>query len=190
MPGEMYKPFIIGDKIYLRGLEKDDVDKNWFNWFNDNEVTRYMANGAYPNTRESLISYYETMCVNNPNDLVLAIIEKDSNLHVGNIGIHRFNWRYRRAELGIILGERSAWGKGYGTEACKLICRHCFDRFGFHKIFLRTEEQNKGAVRMFEKAGFKTEAILRDEILREGRWYNSVYMGMIAEEFMAEFWQD
>lgn len=185
---KLYHPFLIGDDIYLRGIELADIDGKWFSWFNDKDVTKYMFNGTFPNTREGLIDYYEKTCVNNHNDIVLAIIEKDSNEHVGNIGIHRINYLYRRAELGIVIGEKSIWGKGYGSAACSLITRHCFNRLNLHKIFLRVAAENKGGIRAFEKAGFAVEAVLKDEIISDGRFCDSVYMSMFARDIMKDEW--
>lgn len=180
---DMRHPFLTGDKVYLRGLARDDVDGPWLTWFNDREVTRYMYNGGYPTTREGHLAFYESTCVNNPDHLVLAIIEKATGRHVGNLGLHRISWIYRRAELGIVIGERSAHGKGLGTEACRLIVGHGFSRFNLHKVFARVEAENKAGVRMFEKAGFRIEATLKEEIIRDGGFYDSVYMSVFARDY-------
>ncbi|NDV26709.1 GNAT family N-acetyltransferase [Desulfovibrio sp. JC010] len=172
--------FITGTKVGLRGLSLDDVDGNWFSWFNNPEITKYMYNGSYPNTREGLIKFYQSTCVDNSAHLVLAIIDIASGAHVGNLGLHRIDHLYRRAELGIVLGEKDFWGKGIGSEACKLICGHGFARFNLHKIFLRTEFENVGAIRAFEKAGFSQEAVLKEEIYRDGAFRDSVYMSCFS----------
>lgn len=185
---EMQRMFLEGTTVYLRGLESQDIEGNWFSWFNDQQVTKYMENGTFPNTREGLLDYYSRVCVSSRSDLVLAIIEKSTHEHVGNIGIHGINQLYRRAELGIVIGEKRIWGRGYGSEACCLITRHCFNRLNLHKIFLRTEQENKAAIRSFEKAGFRIEAILQEEILRNGSFFNSVYMSMFARDVMKEEW--
>jgi len=89
------------------------------------------------------------------NDLVLAIISKSDNFHIGNIGLHNIDWFYRKAELGIIIGERNYQGKGLATEAVKLLLKHAFQRLNLHKVYLRTEEENERAIKMFTAAGFK-----------------------------------
>ena len=173
-----HHPFLTGNSIYLRGLEREDVDGNWLQWFNDREVTKYMANGSYPTTRESHLKFYDSTCVDNPQHVVLAIIESATGAHVGNLGLHRINWLCRRAEVGIVIGERSAWGKGYGTEAVRLLVEHGFRRLNLHKIFARVDAENKAGVRMFERAGFTLECTLKDEIVRDGRFFDTAYLSI------------
>ncbi len=176
----MRQYFLQGDKAGLRGLAREDVDGNWFSWFNDRRVVKYMFNGSYPNTREGLLDFYETRCVNNPGHLVLAIEDLETGTHVGNIGLHEINQLYRRAELGIVIGETGFWGRGIGGEACRLICDHGFARLNLHKVYLRTEAENVGAIRAFERAGFAREAVLRDEIYRDGAYRDSAYMSRFS----------
>lgn len=179
---DLHRPFLVGKSLYLRGLEKSDLEGNWLQWFNDKQVTKYMYNGTYPSTYEGHFEFYQSVCVNNKNHLVLAIIDKADDKHVGNLGLHQINWLYRRAEIGIVVGERSAWGKGLGTEATKLIIDHGFRRLNLHKIIARTESENKGAIRMFERAGFQVEAELKDEIMRDGRFFPVTYLGAFAKD--------
>ena len=161
-------PFITGDRIYLRGLTIDDVDGPWLDWFNNQENTQFMFNGTYPPSREGQLEFYHNV-VRSEDNLVLAICLVSDNRHVGNVGLHTINWLTRVAELGVIVGERSVQGQGVGSEAVKLIADHGFNRLGLHKIWLRTEEENKSARRAFEKAGFKEEGIIRQEICRDGK---------------------
>ena len=179
-------PFLVGGQIFLRGLMREDIEGPWFDWFHDQDNTRFMFNGARPNSRESMTQFYEHAATS-PNDLVLAICMKENNRHVGNISLQRISWFYRRAELGIIVGDRSVQGRGVATEALKLILAHGFNRLNLHKVYLRVEEGNGSARRAFEKAGFTVEGILRDEIYHHRKWEASVYMGVLEEEFFARF---
>ena len=182
---DLHHPFLTGERLYLRGLEKSDIDGPWFDWFNDQENTHYMYNGTYPTSYEGHLKFYEQIA-DSKDDLVLAVCLKEDNRHIGNVGLHRISWMYRRAELGIIMGDRSVQGKGLGTEAIRLIVAHGFNRLNLHKIYLRVEEGNARARRAFEKAGFQTEGVLREEIYHHQQWSNSVYMGLLAREFAAE----
>lgn len=178
--------FLQGEQIYLRGLRREDVDGPWLEWFNDQANTHYMYNGTWPTNREGHLEYYEQVRSSRDN-LVLAICLNEDGRHIGNLGLHDINWMYRRAELGIIVGDTQVQGRGVATEALRLILAHGFNRLNLHKVFLRVEEDNGAARRAFEKAGFRDEGILRDEIYHHRRWRNSVYMGVIAEEFFQQF---
>jgi RimJ/RimL family protein N-acetyltransferase len=178
----MEHPFIVGEQVYLRGLAKSDIDGPWFDWFNDQANTYYMYNGTYPTSVEGHSRFYEQV-VCSKDDLVLAVCLKGDDRHVGNIGLHRINWLYRRAELGIIIGDRQVHGRGIGTEAVHLIIQHGFARLNLHKVFLRVEDGNVAARRAFAKAGFVEEGTLRQEICHHGEWHDSIYMGVLAGEF-------
>jgi RimJ/RimL family protein N-acetyltransferase len=183
---EFYHQFLTGRQVYLRGLEKEDINGPWFGWFNDQETTYYMYNGIWPTSYESHLEFYERI-VKSKNDLVLAICLKDDNHHIGNVGLHQFDFLNRRAELGIIMGDTQAQGRGLATEAMKLIIAHGFNRLNFHKIWLRVDEANGAARKAFQKTGFKEEGILRDELYHHRGWSNSVYMGVLEDEFFEKF---
>ena len=180
----LHHPYLLGTKIYLRGLERADITGNWFQWFNDQEVTRYMTNGAFPNSVEGITRFYEHV-VNSPNDAVFAIVDRSSNAHVGNIGIHRIDWINRVGEYGTVIGEKSAWGKGFGTEATELILAHAFCRLNLHKVFLGVHAEHAAAIRLYEKVGFVHEGRMRQEVYRDGRYYDKVLMGILQEEFLS-----
>ena len=177
-------PFLIGGRVYLRGLMRSDIDGPWFDWFNDQENTFFMYHGTYPTSYEEHLKFYQKVVESN-DDLVLAICLKEDNRHVGNVGLHNINWLYRRAELGIIHGDRSTHGKGLGTEAMRLICGHGFNRLNLHKIYFRLEEANTAARRAVERVGFQTEGVLREEVYHHRAWRNSLYMGLLVSDFEA-----
>ncbi|MCB0337467.1 MAG: GNAT family N-acetyltransferase [Bdellovibrionales bacterium] len=181
---QLYHPFLVGEKCYLRGLERRDLAGDYFQWFNDQANTRFMSNGTFVNSEARMQQFFEHVTTSK-DDLVLAIIDKESNTHIGNIGIHRINWIYRTGELGIILGAVAKQGQGIGGEAVRLILEHSFKRLNLHKIFLITDENNEAALKCFKKNGFKQEGLLRSDCFRAGKYCNSVYMGCLLEDFEA-----
>ena len=97
-------PFIKGDKIYLRELRSSDLAGPWYTWLNDSDVTIFQNKGIFSNSIEKQTKYYESL-VNNPNEAVLAIIEEETQKHIGCVGLHRIDWVHRSAELGIVIGD-------------------------------------------------------------------------------------
>lgn len=168
-------PFLEGEKIVLRGLERKDVEGKWFNWFNDSRVTQFTERGVYPNTREGLLEFYRKS-VKGGNDLVLAIIWKQNGQHIGNVGLHRIDWVHRRSEFAIVIGEKGYWGRGVGSEAAKLIKEHGFRKLNLHKIFLGVRVDHKAAVKVYKKAGFKIEGRLREEVYRNHKYWDIYIM--------------
>jgi RimJ/RimL family protein N-acetyltransferase len=119
-------------------------------------------------------------------DIVFAIVDKKTNEHIGNAGLYTINWLYRSAEYRIIIGEKKYWNKGYGAEAAGLIIDYGFNKLNLNKVWLGVNTENKGAVRSYIKSGFKEEGILRDEIYRNGRYYDAVRMSILRREFYGQ----
>ena len=176
------QPFIQGERCYLRPLTREDLDGNWGSWLNDPEVTRHMFRGAFPESEESNKAFYE-LVRNSPNDLVLAIAAADDDVHVGNVGLHRIDWVNRSAEFGILVGEKEYWSRGIGSEATEAIVRHGFDKLNLHRIWLGVFADHDGAIKVYERIGFKTEGRLREAILRDGDAQDQLIMGLLAHEF-------
>lgn len=181
----MKTPFITGEKLYLRGLEREDLKGNMSNWANDSEVTYYMYTGLKPNTMGALEKEYETI-VHSDKDVVFALIDKKTNEHIGNAGLYTINWLYRSAEYRILIGEKSYWSKGYGAEAAKLIIDYGFDKLNLNKVWLGVNAENKGAVKSYKNVGFKDEGTLREEIYRNGKYYDALRMSILRSEFYGQ----
>jgi len=166
--------------IYLKPLEKSDLNERYLSWVNDSEVTKYMEADTLPVSMEKLEKYYDFM-TNSPNHVILAIVDKGTDYHIGNITLNDINWIHRTANLGIMIGDKGYWGKGYGTEAIKLMTKYAFDKLNLHKIWLSLWDDNIAAFRAYEKAGYKKEAELLSELYRNGKYHNRIYMGIINE---------
>lgn len=179
----MHHPFIVGEKIYLRGLEKNDLRGNMLQWGNDPEVTYYMFMGAIPNSIELLEEEYEQL-LKSKNDVVFAVVDKKTDIHIGNAGLYVINWISRSAEFRIIIGEKEYWKKGYGTEATRLTAEYGFNKLNLNKVWLGVNAKHKGAIKAYENAGFVHEGILRQEIYRNGNYYDAVRMSILREEYL------
>ena len=79
--------FHLDEQFYFRALKASDLNGRWADWFNDPRVTRYQAKGIYPNTAEGQRAYYESL-IDSHTDVVLAIIDRSNDQHVGNVGLH------------------------------------------------------------------------------------------------------
>ncbi len=96
-----------------------------------------------------------------------------------------FNWQHGDAWIGIVIGERDYWGKGYGTDAMRLIVQYGFLEANLRRVSLALHSYNARALKSYEKVGFKLEGTMRSEILREGRRTDSYFMGILREEWLA-----
>ena len=118
------------------------------------------------------------------NDEIFFLI---STLHedrkIGLIGLNGIRWVHGDAWVGIGLGERDYWGKGYGTDAMLVLQRYAFEELNLHRLSLTVFDYNQRAVRSYEKAGFIVEGRARQYLNREGQRYDMVFMGILREEW-------
>lgn len=178
----MTTPFLAGKLVYLRGLEREDLKGPMLHWTDDREVTRCLYRGAYPSTLEQMERDYEAM-LNSLTDIEFAIVDKETDAHIGIAGIHSLNWIARSGEFRILIGEKKYWSKGYGTETTQLVVAYAFEILNLHKVWLGVNSESVGAIRAYEKAGFVREGELRDEVYRNSRYYNVVRMSILQDEY-------
>ena len=144
-------------------------------WFNDLEVTQYLGRGYYPMTEVRERDYLENMYKDEAR-LVFGIWAKSEEKLVGVVGLHRIDHINQTAELGICIGEKTAWGKGYGTETINALTSHAFGRLNLRHVYLRVLGNNPRGKRCYEKCGFVETGRFKDYILKDGTWYDEIFM--------------
>ncbi|WP_092506285.1 GNAT family N-acetyltransferase [Virgibacillus salinus] len=82
------------------------------------------------------------------------------------------------------IGEKSEWGKGYGTEVVEILVNFAFSRLNLHKVYLTVDSDNIGAIRCYEKVGFYKDGVLRDEVFKNGKYVNRIYMSILKTDII------
>ena len=103
---------------------------------------------------------------------------------IGGIGLDAIYWTHRDAFVGIGIGDKEDWGKGYGTDAMRILLRYAFTELNLRRVTLDVFEYNPRGIRSYEKAGFVIEGRVREAVMREGRRWDMVYMGILREEWL------
>lgn len=170
-------PLIIGERIHLRRLTLNDVGEAYLRWMNDPEVTRFTESRFSRQTLESLRTFVNAS--QGPKSLLLAIVEKASGRHIGNIKLDGIHPIHKFASIGIIIGEKDCWGKGYATEAVRLIRDYAFTELKLQKLCAGCYEGNLGSVRAFERAGFFIEGQRRGQVDFDGRRIDVILLGCL-----------
>lgn len=173
--------FIRGSKLFLRPVTADDASNEYLSWLNDPEINEKLATGNFPSTLDSLRSYLSNAAASS-DIIMLAICDTATGVHIGNIKLDRFDWVSRTCELGIMIGDRSFWGKGYGEETCRLVLNYCFVTLNLRKVLLAVYENNPGAIKLYEKLGFVHEGRFRKHIYVRGTYLDKLFMGIFKEE--------
>jgi RimJ/RimL family protein N-acetyltransferase len=171
---------LIGSKVYLRPLDLADAP-TLTTWMNDPEVTRYLI------IHRPLMLLAEEAFLRkmseSERDIVLGIVTREPEQFIGVTGLHQLDVRNRHVQFGIVVGEKSAWGQGYGTEATRLMVRYAFDTLNLNRACLHVYEYNERAVRAYQKAGFRTEGRLRQDRFLDGRYWDTFVMAVLREEW-------
>ena len=163
-------------RLVFKPLNSSYCNDSYLQWLNDKEVTRYLEIFE-PYSKEQLKDYLE-MVDKNERLLFWAIHSKETDLHIGNIKIDPINYYHRYGEYGIMMGDKGQWGKGYAAEASMAIIDYCFKEMNLRKINLGVVEDNEGAVKLYQKLGFKTEGVYRKHGLYDGRYCNLLRMAI------------
>jgi RimJ/RimL family protein N-acetyltransferase len=177
------KMYLYGDRVYLRKLKRSDINKNYLSWLKDPEVTRYLDAGTMSVTKRNMLDYYANF-QNNRNDFLFAIITKKDNRHIGNVRLGPIEWVHRRSEFGIMIGGKKSWGQGFASEAIRILLRYAFRVFNLNRINIYIVEENKPALALYKKAGFKIEGCLRGNFRKKGQYLNTLIMGILKKDFI------
>src|SRR3989338_2902807 len=144
---------LVGEKVYLNALEAADVNDEYLGWLNDAEVMRYLGSAGAWSTRESLLKYLGRFR-ESPSDLLLAVRDRQTGLHIGNVTINHVDWTMRAGHLGIMIGRKEYWGKGYALEAMKLFIDYLFHEVKLRKITAGAPVDNVASIVTLKKLGF------------------------------------
>ena len=170
-----------GQKTRLRPAEMTDLD-NIMAWVNDREVTRNLLLGFWPLSRKAEENWLARVCEgSDPSNRVL-VIEDLQGTYLGSIGLHDIDMRSGVAEVGIVIGRKDYWGKGYGTDALRTILQAAFANLRLRKVFLKVFGSNIRAQKSYAKLGFRVAGRLTAQELREGEYEDVIYMELFRDE--------
>ncbi|HEV7731639.1 MAG TPA: GNAT family N-acetyltransferase [Candidatus Binatia bacterium] len=178
----MQSPYLIGESVYLRPLEEDDAVVS-HGWLNSPEIRRGLASRVRPHTTASAREYIRNL--DPEHDQVFAIVTRGDGIYVGNCGLHDIDPVNRVAGLGLLIGHKDHWGRGFGTEAVTLVCVHAFDTLNLRKVWLRCHATNDRGLRLYRRVGFEVEGRLREHAYVEGRYVDELLLGLLRDELRA-----
>ena len=172
---------ITGERVALGPIEGGTLEL-FYRWFNDFELLRTAGIGEGPWTMERVAEWCKRF-KSDGAEAWFMIYERDSGLPIGSTGLRDIDERHRTAEFAISIGEPSARGKGYGTEATRLMLDYAFVARGLHSVLLDVAEYNPGGIRAYEKAGFTITGRRRESDVMGGRRWDTIFMQALATGF-------
>jgi RimJ/RimL family protein N-acetyltransferase len=170
-------------KVQIRELTLEDAEAR-YQWCLDKEVTKHlnMPEKYPPFSREETQIWIE-MCINKTNGYEQKAIVTEDGKHIGWVDLKNIDKMNRHAELGIAIGDKKYWGKGFGLAAMKEMLIWGFKELGLNKIWLRVEVDNDKAIKSYIRMGYVEEGVLRQDRFRNGEFVDRLRMSILKQEF-------
>lgn len=158
----------------------------YLKWMNDPQITRTIGRFDYllPVDRGKLVGYFNSLDRTTSAFLAIYVGQDEGALtttkagkkFIGTLKIYDIDPLAQRAALGIAIGDRSEWGKGYASKAIRIACRYIFEVLGMRKITAGYIAGNTGIERAFAKNGFEVEAVFREHLFFEGQFVDHKFV--------------
>jgi len=178
----MNDTLFVGELVRLAALDEKADAEAFARWSRDSEFwrlmdTRLSREWSADRVREELGG------LSGANFFLFTTRTLDDDRLIGHVTLEVNHWQHGEGWVGIGLGEREYWGRGYGTDAMRLILRYAFAELNLHRVSLTVFDYNPRAVRSYEKCGFLDEGRMRQCLNRDGRRWDMIFMGILREEW-------
>ena len=170
-----------GERVALGPLCRDVIPL-YHRWRNDFTAARTLDYAPAPDTVEARTAWYERASVD-PDVIRFTVYERATWRPIGLATLLHIDARHGTAGFGLVIGEADARGKGYGTEATRLVLDVAFTALGLHSVMLRVYAYNRAGRRAYEKAGFREFGRRRESRVFAGRRWDEVFMECLARDF-------
>ena len=174
---------IDGSLVVLKKHTRDNLP-DFMRWYQDPEVARLTRYQDGP-MRPDEIERFFMMRALGPDTLAMGIHVRHTGRLIGSCAFSQLDADNGSVLFHITIGEKDAWGRGFGTEAAELMLWLAFERMGLHRVGLSVFAFNERAIRSYTKAGFVEEGRLRSAIARDGGYWDEVLMGILRDEWLA-----
>ena len=151
-------------------------------WYADPEIARLARYQQTPMRPEEIERFFTARAVGT-DALAMAVHETSTGRLIGTCAFSQLDGDNGSALYHITIGERDAWGHGYGSEATQLMIDHAFGTLGLHRIALFVFEFNERAIRAYQRCGFVLEGRSRESIWRDGRWWDELAMSVLESDW-------
>ena len=176
-----YYKKLIGELCYLAPCQPEDAEK-WAIWFNDLEVTLPLGDEAYsPAPLDALRTDVDEIIKRREH--VFSVVDQGTDALIGRCLLFNVDWVNRCAMLGIVIGEKAYWGRGYGQDATRMLLDYAFTLLNLHSVMLGVFAFNERAIGCYRRVGFKEIGRRRQARIIGSRMYDVVLMDIVAEEF-------
>jgi len=172
---------LTGAKVRVKNITRADVSL-LVKWKNDPEIGDLVRGGSINTTFEIESRRFERGL--SESDIIRLMIETLAGKPIGFISLVEIDKDNKKAEIGMLIGEKDYWDNGYGTDALVTLLRHLFFEMDFNRIGLEVFEYNQRAKKAYEKIGFIIEGMQRQGLCRNNKYHDIYLMGITKEDFV------
>jgi len=174
---------VTGANVVLRRHVPGNI-RAFQRWYSDPEVVRLTRYQDGPMRPEEIERFFAARALG-ADSLAMAIHLRAGDRLIGTCALSQLDSDNGSALFHITIGEKEAWGRGYGTEATRLMLDHAFAGLGLHRIGLSVFSFNERAIRSYRSCGFVVEGRAREAIWRDGRWWDEIAMSVLDSDWTA-----
>ncbi len=169
------------DRITLRPLEPEDFEALYLQK-NDPEVA-YMLDGFTTGyAREDIAAWY-AYHRGRSDEVQWAIVLQETQKCIGHVGLYQIDHRVRKANFGIMIGDKASWGQGLGELCTRFALAYGFNELNLNRIELTVLDSNRRAMRLYRKLGFQEEGRMRQAQFKGGRYHDVILMSILRSEY-------
>jgi RimJ/RimL family protein N-acetyltransferase len=178
-------PRLYGEKIMLREYRASDLEP-MRRWVNDADIVCHLSDiFLYPHPLQATEDFLNDILEGKPDSRGFVIADPVTEEYIGQVNLDRIDWKNRVGIVGIVIGSSDHLGKGYGTEAMKLLVRFAFMEMNLNRLELEVYDFNERACRSYQACGFREEGRLRQRQYKNGRYVDVIVMGLLRSDWLA-----
>lgn len=175
-----YVKKLMGERCYLAPIEVEDAAR-YVEWFNDLEVAQYLSMLASPLTNVREEELLQNMAAEGVH--IFGIVDAQEDTLIGNCGLVELDHINRTGDVGILIGDKRCWNRGYGREAMGLLLDYGFNILNLHNLQLKVYGNNHRAIACYRSVGFKDIGLRREARVLAGTAFDILYMDMLDREY-------
>ena len=169
-----------GERLKLRTLQLSDSSEKYLSWLNDQEVQKFTRRRGRTSSMEDVADFIDYTLKS--ADFHFAIFLKDTCLHIGNVSLNSVDELNKSAEISIMIGDKTTWGKGYGSEAINLLTDFAFKDLKLHRVW--AESCNPGFIALMRKLKWRQEGVRQDAVRVEDKYLDYIDWAILENEWL------
>lgn len=168
----------------LRCIELKDLPA-LYQYKNDPEIAALLGGFSFGYSMKDLQDWFE-FHRQRKDEVVWSIVKGNNDVCLGHVALYKIDYRVRMAEFAILIGDKSAWGKGVGMACTKFVLEYGFRELNLNRIYLEVLSTNERAIKLYSSIGFKEEGRLRQSQYKGDHYIDVLIMGILRDEHTSE----